>query len=340
MTRRTTSTESKPTPVPPPGVVVRPLTLDDAPAVAELIGARDMADFAQERHIGFTGEQLRAWWAPREERLAMNGWVALVDDRIAGYAEAQREGALANVADESCVHPEFRGRGIGSHLVALAEEWARTRDLPRLFIHVVTDEGRRLLEARGFELVRFFWRMEIELDGEPPRPEPPRGFAIRTYRPGDDDEALHAMHQEAFSEHWEFVAHPLENWLRWRTERSDYDHDLWQLAVREDGQVAGAALCFGEQGVGWVLDLAVGPRWRTRGLGLALLRAGFHELWRRGFTQVGLEVDSENETGATRLYERAGMRVTRRYATFEKQLAGLKRERPARRGPSSGAACC
>jgi hypothetical protein len=37
-------------------------------------------------------------------------------------------------------------------------------------------------------------------------------------------------------------------------------------------------------------------------------------------TPVGLEVDSENETDSTRLYERAGMRVTRRYATFEKRL--------------------
>jgi ribosomal protein S18 acetylase RimI-like enzyme len=36
---------------------------------------------------------------------------------------------------------------------------------------------------------------------------------------------------------------------------------------------------------------------------------------------VGLEVDSENESGATRLYERAGMHVTRRYATYEKALA-------------------
>jgi hypothetical protein len=35
---------------------------------------------------------------------------------------------------------------------------------------------------------------------------------------------------------------------------------------------------------------------------------------------IGLEVDSENEFGATRLYERAGMRVTRRYATYEKTL--------------------
>ena len=70
-----------------------------------------------------------------------------------------------------------------------------------------------------------------------------------------------------------------------------------------------------------MLDLAVRPSSRRAGLGLALLGSGFAALWRRGHTRVGLEVDSENETGATRLYENAGMKVTRRYATYEKVLA-------------------
>jgi len=306
-------------PEPPAGVVVRAPTLDDAPAVAVLIDARNQADFEEARSIEFSADELRALWAGHPERLATDAWVALIGGETVGWGQAQREGDMANLADESCVHPDFRGRGIGSHLVALAEAWARERGFGRLLVHVVTDEGRRLLESRGFENVRFFWRMVTELHDEPARPEPPPGFAIRRYRPGEDDVGLHAMHQEAFAGHWEFVPHPLQQWLEWRTERSDYDPELWQVALAED-EIAGAALCFGARGLGWVLDLAVGPRFRKCGLGLALLRAGFHELWRHGHTFVGLEVDSENETGATRLYERAGMRVTRRYATFEKRL--------------------
>jgi mycothiol synthase len=58
----------------------------------------------------------------------------------------------------------------------------------------------------------------------------------------------------------------------------------------------------------------------AEGLGLVLLQSGLRAMWQRGHTHVGLEVNSENETGATRLYERAGMRVTRRYATYEKAL--------------------
>jgi hypothetical protein len=35
---------------------------------------------------------------------------------------------------------------------------------------------------------------------------------------------------------------------------------------------------------------------------------------------VGLGVDAASLTGATRLYEKAGMHVTRRYDTYEKVL--------------------
>jgi mycothiol synthase len=40
----------------------------------------------------------------------------------------------------------------------------------------------------------------------------------------------------------------------------------------------------------------------------------------RGLRKVRLSVDAENPTGATRLYERAGMRVLRRSNTWERAL--------------------
>ena len=64
-----------------------------------------------------------------------------------------------------------------------------------------------------------------------------------------------------------------------------------------------------------------GPKaWRRRGVGLALLRHTFREFHLRGDTHVGLGVDAENPTGATRLYERAGMRVINELVLYEKEL--------------------
>ncbi|MGI8606235.1 MAG: GNAT family N-acetyltransferase [Gaiellaceae bacterium] len=293
-------------------------TLAHAAGVAELLTARDAVDFGDTRET--TGEEVASWWRPELERLAQEAWVALEENRVLGYASVRPTGEVAAVDDESSVHPDARGRGIGKALIEEAEGLATERRLPRVHLTVVNDDGRALAGERSYELVRHFWRMEIDVsDSEPAAPELPEGVAIRQYRPGVDDRALHAMHEEAFREHWEFVAAELDEWVGWRQEREDYAPALWQLAVA-NGEIAGAALCFGERDRGWVLDLGVRTRWRGQGLGLALLRAGFRELRRGGYTKIGLEVDSANETGATRLYERAGMVVTRQYDTYEKRL--------------------
>ena len=51
-----------------------------------------------------------------------------------------------------------------------------------------------------------------------------------------------------------------------------------------------------------------------------MLLQAFGAFYRQGRPGVGLGVDSENLTGATRIYERAGMKVTRDFAIFEKEL--------------------
>lgn len=71
--------------------------------------------------------------------------------------------------------------------------------------------------------------------------------------------------------------------------------------------------------------------WRQRGLALALLRHAFGAFHALGIRTVGLGVDAQSTTGATRLYERAGMRATHEYAAYQKEL------RPGE-GPSTAAA--
>ena len=291
--------------------------LADAAGVAALLAARDAADFGDEHDP----DDVSAWWSEEPERLATDTWVVLDGDRTVGYAQMRRNGGNADLADESCVHPHARGRGIGGYLVTLAETWASERGLSAVYAGVVNDGGRQLLRDRGYALVRHFWRMEIEPTEEPQAPPPAPGVEVRRYRPGEDDEAVWTVVQAAFAGHFGWVPRPLGPWLRARTRRSDYEPELWQLAYA-DGELAGVVLPFGSKRFGWILELAVLERWRGRGIGLVLLRTAFRELWRRGHTQIGLEVDAANESGATRLYERAGMRVTRRYDMYEKRLAG------------------
>jgi len=113
-----------------------------------------------------------------------------------------------------------------------------------------------------------------------------------------------------------------EGWRELKS--SQHDPSLWFLAMDGD-QIAGISLCQDEkERGGWVHSLGVLRSWRQKGLGLALLHHSFGEFYRRGIHNVYLGVDSENLTGATRLYERAGMHVVREEYVYEKELRGGK----------------
>ena len=72
--------------------------------------------------------------------------------------------------------------------------------------------------------------------------------------------------------------------------------------------------------VGWIRDLAVRRRWRGRGLCRALLLTAFAEFHRRGTRTVALNGDAASRTGATHLYEAAGMTAVQEYALYQKEL--------------------
>jgi mycothiol synthase len=73
---------------------------------------------------------------------------------------------------------------------------------------------------------------------------------------------------------------------------------------------------------GWVDELGVLAPSPGRGIARALLLRFFATLARRGCRQLLLNVDAENPTGATKLYEGVGMRVVNRWDLWERSLGG------------------
>jgi len=239
------------------------------------------------------------------------------------------------------VRPDLVGSGIGEPLLAWAEQRGQTTlrlaepDL-RVSLHAsaagVNEPMQRTFERAGWTQERIFWTMEIDLGEEPPAvPALPAGVAIRSAVAGEDEPAIHAAEVEAFADHFGYIPRSYEEWLRFATKVFPYDPSLWFLAV-EDDQVAGMALCLieapGRPDVGWVATLGVRPAWRGKGVGLTLLKHAFAELHRRGLRKVGLGVDSQSLTGATRLYERAGMHVAREQRSYERVLREGREIRP------------
>ena len=91
------------------------------------------------------------------------------------------------------------------------------------------------------------------------------------------------------------------------------------VAQHDHVVVAADVLERARQGLGWVGTLGVRPPWRKHGLGMALLKHSFAELYQRGYSTIGLTVDASNPTGATRLYERAGMHIASQFIVYEKE---------------------
>lgn len=234
------------------------------------------------------------------------------------------------------VHPDYEGRGIGTYLMDWAEERARQAlDKVPNDLQVTMLSGsfstykpaHKLFRDRGMETIRHFYTMATDLESLPVEPQLPDGLQVRRMK-GEEElgDVIWAI-RDAFQDHWGYVEQPFEEeyrqWLHRIRHDEQFDPSLWFLAIDGD-EIAGLSLCKEtsneDPNMGWVNVLGVRRPWRKRGLGLALLQHSFREFYSRGKTRAGLGVDASSLTGATRLYEKAGMKPIRQFTVSQKVL--------------------
>jgi mycothiol synthase len=314
----------------PEGFAVRAASVDDAPAIARIMNEVTAAE------IGLP------WTTPEEVRdvLTSPGRDAVLPDLLLLGPDGAPVGHVTfDVVTEPLqieqivsVLPHLWGRGMSAWLLRVGEERARARadgapGVLRVARFAGNEPARRLFEALGYAYVRTFWLMRIELGDDHLAPRVPEGIGIRTFELGRDEASTHAALAEGFAGHWGYHFPPFEEWRHDELEgqSSGFDPGLWFLAT-EGEEVVGAALCRARsprsEDTAVVGDLAVRTPWRRRGIALGLLRTAFAEIRRRGIPRVELSVDAENPTGATRLYERAGMREALSWEFWDKPLEG------------------
>jgi ribosomal protein S18 acetylase RimI-like enzyme len=233
------------------------------------------------------------------------------------------------------IHPDFQDQGLEERLAEWIEERAR-RGVPLALpgarvalIHRFIDldkTAERVLLSRGYRIVRRLVRMTADLNGSQGQDGPGvEGIRLLPLIEVNKEEAVRALY-EAFRDHWGAAPESFEQYRR-RTlhffDRPEVSPALSLAAVEGEEVVAAAVSSRGtaeDARMGWVNMLGVRRAWRKRGVGEALLRRSFAGFRAQGLERAGLNVDAESLTGATRLYQKVGMAVTRCYLTYELEL--------------------
>ena len=319
----------------PRGYTARPGRMEDVEALTALTNVCSQATRGRD---ALTVEQLRA-------QMGAPGFVPETDTTLVFSSKAQlvAAGFVSDVVpphvhvEAGCaVDPQHTGKGIGTAVLTWIEERAgqavpKAPEGARVALHEWLDDREKaaqaLLERHGYRAIRHFWRMLIEMDAPPPPAVFPEGVSVRTFDPEEDLIRGTVAARDAFRDHWGYVEVPLEKALeryRYRMANDpDFDPTLFFLAV-EGGEIAGVCYSSPKDGAdastGYIQTLGVRRPWRRRGLALALLHHAFGEFYRRGVKKVALHVDSQSLTGATRLYEKAGMHPDEIGHAYAKEL--------------------
>ncbi|WP_146340945.1 mycothiol synthase [Nesterenkonia sp. NBAIMH1] len=286
------------------------LTLADAAHAAD--GAEPFNDETKAQiRAGAQGEHpsatvIGAWSADGSGGMVLTGAGLVLHSR----AEVGTESVL-----ELVVHPEQRGRGIGTALMerlssdTLAPEEGRVR---RAWAHGGHPAAARLAARWDWEPVRELWVMRHTDPGSLPDAALPDGVRIRRFMPGHDEDALLRVNAAAFADHPEQGRLDLND-LRARMAEEWFD-PAGLLMAWEDGALLGfhwtkVPLRDGAPGpVGEVYVVGVSPDAQGRGLGKQLTLAGVQHMASQGRTEIILYVDAANAP-AVGLYRRLGFEV-------------------------------
>ncbi len=229
--------------------------------------------------------------------------------------------------------PEYREMGIEDAMIGWCESrlatiaQAHPHDSRRLFQTYSTDRKpglNRILESLNYQPVRYFFEMSRTLD-EIPAATLPEEIEVRPVLEKDIRKIWDAS-IEAFRDHWGFSEPTEEDFLGYKNSKY-FQPELWQVAWHGD-QVVGSVLNYinhdynqkNNRKRGWTEEITTHRDWRRKGIAGGLIVRSMHMHKALGMTEVGLGVDTNNLSGAHRLYQRLGYEKEKTMFTYRKPM--------------------
>ena len=229
------------------------------------------------------------------------------------------------------VHPNARHRGLGTQLLADLTSMGQRRldeladGIPALLhAYAPVDDTvlTKLFEHNAWTIVRYFDDLHRATAPIPDTPSPD-GITIV---PWDDARSaeLRDVKNAAFADHWGSQPSTEQEWQQ-LTHGGAARVDLSTMALDDDQRIVGLCLAHRHASddevldarYAWIDKVATLPTHRGRGIAAAMICATMHSMANDGIERVALGVDSENPTGAHRLYANLGFTPWTRYATWE-----------------------
>jgi mycothiol synthase len=297
----------------PEGLTARPLTDADAHAVFEVMAAQEQHDLGtvEIEEADIIGD----WQRPSFDVPAST--IGIFDGtRLVAYAEVGSDGR-----GDAAVHPQHRGRGIGTALAAWTQGLARERGASVFGMSVPQGSpADRLLASLGYVVRWNSWVLELP-EGRQIEAQPlPEGYSIRTAEGEADHRAAWTVIEEAFLEWSRRDRQSFEDFTATTLHRPGFEPWHLRIVVDASGNAVGGCFLIVGDGTGYVDKVAVRKDRRGLGLARALLADAFANAGDHGATRCELSTDSR--TGALGLYERVGMVVT---STWVHRAVDLRR---------------
>ncbi|WP_374689250.1 GNAT family N-acetyltransferase [Promineifilum sp.] len=266
--------------------------------------------------------------------------VAEIDGEAVGFTHGRWSPQVSGPTRyqfELTLAPAWRGHGIRRALLHWVEARLRQiaaehpRDAEKAFATHTPEQATdltALLHSEGYLPVRYYNVMVRSLEGPLPDFPMPPGLELRPVLP-EHYRPIWDASQEAFRDHWGKTVYPEEMYQRYLADPVTFKPELWQIAWDiEKNEVAGQVRTFIDElendllnrRRGFTESISVRRPYRRRGLARAMIAESLRVLKARGMTESALTSDSENITGAVRLYEECGFATTLRIIAYRKPL--------------------